>query len=49
MDTVLSVVAFTAIALVLGAAYLWRRGDIDWIRVIPESPPGKPAELPVRA
>ena len=26
MDTVLSVVAFTAIALVLGAAYLWRRG-----------------------
>jgi NADH-quinone oxidoreductase subunit A len=35
--------------LMVGFAYLWRRGDIDWIRVIPESPPGKPAELPVKA
>ena len=26
MDTVLSVVAFAAIALVFGAVYLWRRG-----------------------
>lgn len=27
MDTVLAVVAFTAVALVAGAAYLWRRGS----------------------
>jgi NADH-quinone oxidoreductase subunit A len=47
-------IAFTDIAvffgvLMVGFAYLWRRGDIDWIRAVPESPPGKPAELPVRA
>jgi NADH-quinone oxidoreductase subunit A len=35
--------------LMVGFFYLWRRGDIDWIRAIPEAPPGKPAELPVRA
>ena len=35
--------------LMVGFAYLWRRGDIDWIRTVPEAPPGKLAELPVRA
>ena len=28
MDTVLSVVALAALALVAGAIYLWRRGDM---------------------
>lgn len=34
--------------LMVGFAYLWRRGDIDWIRAIPESPPGRPADIPGR-
>lgn len=47
-------VAFTDIlvffgVLMVGFAYLWRRGDIDWIRTVSPEPPGKPAELPVRA
>ena len=33
--------------LMVGFAYLWRRGDIDWIRTISEAPPGKIPELPV--
>ncbi len=46
-------IAFTDIlvffgVLMVGFAYLWRRGDIDWIRTVQEAPPGKLAELAVR-
>ena len=34
--------------LMVGFAYLWRRGDIDWIRTVQPEPPGKLAELAVR-
>lgn len=43
----LDVLVFFAV-LMVGFAYLWRRGDIDWVRVVPESPPGKPADIPGR-
>jgi NADH-quinone oxidoreductase subunit A len=46
-------IAFTDIAvffgvLMVGFFYLWRRGDIDWVRAVPEPPLGKLAELPVK-
>jgi len=46
-------IAFTDIAvffgvLMVGFFYLWRRGDIDWVRAVPEPPHGKLAELPVK-
>jgi NADH-quinone oxidoreductase subunit A len=34
--------------LMVGFAYLWKRGDIDWIRTVQPAPPGKLAELAVR-
>jgi NADH-quinone oxidoreductase subunit A len=45
-------IAFADIAvffavLMVGFAYLWRRGDIDWIRAVPKEPAEKPAELPL--
>jgi NADH-quinone oxidoreductase subunit A len=33
--------------LMVGFAYLWNRGDIDWIRAVQEAPPGKLPELQV--
>lgn len=45
-------IAFTDIlvffgVLMVGFAYLWRRGDIDWIRAVQPAPPGKLPELSV--
>lgn len=35
--------------LMVGFAYLWKRGDIDWVRTVPAETTTGAAELPVRA
>jgi NADH-quinone oxidoreductase subunit A len=35
--------------LMVGFAYLWKRGDIDWVRAVPIAAASGPAELPIRA
>jgi len=34
--------------LMVGFAYLWKRGDIDWVRAAPTAAASGPAELPIR-
>ncbi|MBX9677838.1 MAG: NADH-quinone oxidoreductase subunit A [Gemmataceae bacterium] len=34
--------------LMVGFAYLWKRGDIDWVRAAPTAAAAGPAELPFR-
>ena len=44
----LDVLVFFGVLLV-GFAYLWKRGDIDWVRTVSEvAPGGVPAGLPAR-
>jgi NADH-quinone oxidoreductase subunit A len=44
----LDILAFFAILLV-GFAYVWRRGDLDWVRAVAQKPIAQPQRIPPAA
>jgi NADH-quinone oxidoreductase subunit A len=39
------ILAFFAI-LLIGFAYVWRRGDLDWVRAVTQEPVAQPQRVP---